>query len=1208
MSAAVDAIDLDGIVLLDASAGTGKTWTLAALFLRAVILHRLRVPQIVMVTFTEAATRELQQRVRQWLQQAAELAGHADAVDDANDDAPQVVPQAPADSALLRHWLRQARQRGESRVALHQRLQRAVRELDQAAISTIHGFCQRLLRDHALHAARPLLAAELEPPSARQRLQLATALWRQWAGDADAAAFLQHRFGSVDGRNGLAAAIPALLAPEPMLPSPPAQMPPDPRPALQQAWQALQHTFHAHGAATRGRLLQAIAAKQLHNGQYKAEHVEGLWAWLQHATTASPDVPHPKLGKYRPDAVTAGRSAAAVKAGEQIASPLFAAMDDWWQALGRVHAWQAAREVQQLHALRQAVVALDQSLKQRRNCMDFDDLIAQAHAAVTDPWHGPALVQAVRGQFALAFVDEFQDTDARQWAIVHGLFGAGGLVLVGDAKQAIYRFRGGDVHTWLTARAQADAVHVLDRNFRARPVLLQAIATLYRYASDADMGPGIAFQPVQPGGNRRDADWLCDGRPAAALHWHCLPDPPVVAEGKQPDWSADDSLSLAARACAHAVAGVLQQARDGRLQLRVDEGHHAVAPHDCAVLVRDNRQAVAMRRALADCGVAAVASARASLFSGTPAQDVLALLLALQHPADTGRLRALLATPLFGLDAPAIAVLRDGSSALDGWQQRADDWRQLWQRHGPHAVLAQLAAERACRRQPSAEGERHLAHWLQLGEQLQQVSRQRPGLAGQIAWLQRAIATADPFDASQQPRLESDAGRVRILTVHKSKGLEFPLVFLPFAGIGRGRGVVSNPVTYAADDGIRVQQWNSVHVDAASPDWAGAVQRQQRDEREEAMRLLYVALTRARHGLWLCSGRLSGHRDSALGRLLGGAQPDATLRQALGESVHWQSGLPESPSLPLPSPPLHLPSARQPQRVLRHDWRIHSFSRLHQPLATAAALPEPAPAEDDWQPSPLQGSAIVAADPDRFSGTRFGNALHHALEHADFAAWSDTHADRLAPDQANLLQAALRANGYGDADHAAGVPLLADLVARTLQSPLPEGLRLCDLPVSERIAELEFHFTVHDASTAGLLALLQQAGWMRHRTRLGAAASLQGLMNGKIDLVYRHADRLYLLDYKSNRLPDYRQQTLERAMDAADYGLQALLYAVALHRWQRQRRDDYVLERHFGGARYLFCRGLSPQQPMAGMACPAVTTELILAADALLGSAAEPSA
>lgn len=1201
MSTPVDAIDLDGIALLEASAGTGKTWTLAALFLRALITRRLRVPQILLITFTEAATQELRLRVRQWLQQAAALAQQDDDAAVAGDDS--------SDTALLRQWLRQARQQ-ESQALLQQRLLRALHELDQAAISTIHGFCQRLLRDHALHAGLPLQAAVLEPPSARQRLQLATALWRQWAGDADAVAFLQRRFGSVDGRGGLAAAIPALLAPEPLRPLPPAQLPADPCDVVQQAWEALQQAFRQHGAATRTALLQAIAAKQLNNTQYKAEHVEGVWDWLQQPGTAAAQTAHPKAGKYVPAVLADGRSAAARRAGFELASPLFTALEDWLQAQARLQAWQAARELQQLHALRQAAIALDQAFKQRFNRMDFDDLIAHAHAAVTDPQHGPALVQAVRQQHALAFVDEFQDTDARQWAIVHALFGTGGLVLVGDAKQAIYRFRGGDVHTWLTARAQADAVHVLDRNFRSRPALLQAIDSLFRHAADADMGPGIVFQPVQPGGNRHDTDWLRDGQPAAALHWHCLPGPDD-ADGKQRDWSADDSRALAAMACADAVVDTLQQARDGRLQLRIHgHGHRAVAPHDCAVLVRDHAQALAVRQALAARGVASVASARSSLFAEAAAQDVLTLLLALQHPADAGRLRALLATPLFGLDAPAIAALDDGSLALQDWQQRADDWLRLWQQHGPQALLTQLAAQQACPQLQQIDGERRLAHWLQLGEWLQQAARRRPSLSGQIAWLQRAIATADPHDPDQQPRLESDAGRVRILTVHASKGLEFPLVFLPFAGIGRGAGRRDDRVLYGASDGTRVQQWKSMHVDAASPDWDGAVQRQQQEEREEAMRLLYVGLTRASHGLWLCSGPLCGHRDSALGRLLGGAQPDAALREALGEQVVWHSGLPGHPSAHLAAAaPGPVPQARQPRRVLRHDWRIHSFSRLHQAASAGeTALPEPSPAEDDWQPATVQGAAAVDAVSARFSGTRFGNALHAALEHADFAAWADADAGRMPPDQVALLQTALQANGYGEGDLATGVPLLADLVARTLQAPLPEGMRLCDVPTRDRIAELEFHYTLHDAASDRLLALLQQAGWLQQRSRLGIEPILQGLMTGKIDLVYRHGERLYLLDYKSNRLPDYRPDALARAMDAADYGLQAVLYAVALHRWQRQRRADYVLQRHFGGARYLFCRGLSLQEPLAGIACPALPPDLILAADALLGTAAEPSA
>ena len=247
-----------------------------------------------------------------------------------------------------------------------------------------------------------------------------------------------------------------------------------------------------------------------------------IWTWCaRHATDLPPAECHARLLKYRPEALVAGTSKGG--SGRTPQSPLFIAFAGFIDAYARLDFWQDARDLQRLHALRAQARTLDAAHKQAFHLRDYDDLISAAHAAVTDPLHAPALAAAVRAQFPLALVDEFQDTDARQWKIFQSLFGHGGLVLVGDAKQAIYRFRGGDVHTYLAARASADAVASLDHNFRSRPLLLDAVAAVFAEAPDDAMGAGIAFQPVQPGGRTCDDDLQRDGVAAPALEVHVVP-------------------------------------------------------------------------------------------------------------------------------------------------------------------------------------------------------------------------------------------------------------------------------------------------------------------------------------------------------------------------------------------------------------------------------------------------------------------------------------------------------------------------------------------------------------------------------------------------------------------------------------------------------------------------------------------------------------
>jgi exodeoxyribonuclease V beta subunit len=580
---------------------------------------------------------------------------------------------------------------------------------------------------------------------------------------------------------------------------------------------------------------------------------------------------------------------------------------------------------------------------------------------------------------------------------------------------------------------------------------------------------------------------------------------------------------------------------------------------------------------------------------------LLGLLLALRNAGDDRRLRAALATRLLGQDAAAITRLDADGDALRDWQQRFQDWRTRWERHGPQALLSDIVAANAVRLLSQPDGERCIANLMQLAELLQEAGARSLGTQGQLDALRAAIADADADDEAQQPRLESDAGRVQVLTLHKSKGLEFPLVFLPFVAIGRKHLKPDTWATYATAAG-RVHQWKTAHAHPGAPSWSDACDQHVAEEIAEDMRLLYVGLTRARDALWLAGGALASHGNTALSRLLGNP---VQLRQMLGDNAIWSDGLaPEQPARLAPLPGVAVPPARVATRVLRRDWWIHSFSQLHQQQSQGAqVLVDEAPADDE-----RRVAGIDAPRDRRFSGTRFGNTLHHALEHARFAAWAGMAGDGVPDGEREVLLEALRQHHYRDADLDDGVRALAPLIARTLNAPLPTvageaDIRLCELAECDRIAELEFHFTLRGASSGDFIALLKTHKLLPERLDFGIWQTLSGLMTGKLDLTYRVGERLYVLDYKSNQLPAYDPDTLDQRMAASEYDLQALLYAVALHRWLRMRRADYDFDRHFGGARYVFSRGLDPRDPALGICVPRLSRALVEAADALLAPA-----
>lgn len=1171
----------DAQILIEASAGTGKTFALAGLFMQAVIVHRLRVADILAVTYTEAATQELRRRIRQRLSLAVQMTTHtavsadtADAAASTHEAGTAATTQAVA-GAITAEQIARASASGEAHGDLHMRLQQALRDIDMASIHSIHGFCRRVLDDFALEAGQPLLPAEIQAQDREHREALAVELWRALAQDEEGADFLQRRFGTL---SRLAQGLRDLLASEPLLPTVPQQTPPDPRPAMRDAFDGLKQAFAGHCVEARAVVEAAISEGVLKANEYKAEHVDAVWSALgdvcQRDHHDAP--PHPKLHKYQSRVLQAG-----TKKDFQHripVSPLFAAIEHWLDVCGPLDAWRDACDLGRLHALRALAQQRDAARKQAANVRGYDDLIGDLHAALADPGRAEALAAAVRARYRRVLIDEFQDTDARQWAIFRRLFSGSGMALVGDPKQAIYRFRGGDVQTYLAAADAATSHERLLHNFRSRPCLLVAVNALFQHGgADAFGQSGIAFAPARPSGHCDDEAYRSGAEVAPAMEFHLLAPP------AEKNWNKQPSVKRAASACAGRIATLLHPDSPHRLRERDEPGHRPLKASDCVVLVREHEEARAVREALARHGISAVSAGRKSLYATAEATEILALLLAAATPADGGRLRAVLAMPLLGQDAQAIAQLED-SDALHGCQRDLEHWQQLWQRHGPQAMLTEVIARNAARLLALPDGERALTNLLHLAERLQEQAPRALGLPAQVAWLQARIGQADDADETQQLRLESDAGRVQIMTLHASKGLEFPLVFLPFCGIGRGGGHKSDFVMYQHGD-TRVRQWNSSVVGVDTPSWDEAKENARREECDEDMRLLYVGLTRARHALWIACGRLSCSENAALCRLLGGHAPTSELLQTSGAVLTTDDATDDLQRLraPLQVPAVDtggVPDPRSAQRLLSRDWWVHSFSqwqRGHALQADAQARrADEAPAADEMVAGDAGDSGRGPSDR-RFSGVHFGNALHAALERIEFARWRDA-GDSMIPDgQRPLLEAALLSHGYAQADVEAGVQALAPLINATLAAQLPEGTRLLDIATSERRAEMEFHFVLAPSRVDDTLRLLQRFGVGADRRSLGSRDRLEGLLTGKIDLVYRHAGRWYLADYKSNWLDDgYGAEALQAAMRNAGYDLQALVYTLAVHRWLRFRLGDgYDYTREFGGVRYLFCRGLA---------------------------------
>jgi len=1189
-------LPLEGVRLIQASAGTGKTFTLATLFTRLVVEQGLRIGQILAVTFTDAATQELRKRIRERLALAAQLV-----------DCPATGAEPP-DVALTRHVLQHHLQQGrETAAALQRRLQVAADEIDLASIFTIHGFCARVLREHALESGHTFDAPELLASDRALLEELAADLWRVHASDAatlDALTFLWKT------PEAFAGDLPSLIGPLPLLP-PAAPTGADPLPRLEAAAEALAEGVRRHGDAFFGSLCAAVEAKWLNGNSYRLGWLQPLCSdlrsWALSGAPASV-LDSDRLGALLPDALT--RRTNKNYLDRTPASPIQAPLQTLLEARDARAAWVRAQALDFLHQLRGEARQRLHALKQVRRVQTYDDLIDGVADALAGP-HRATLVRQLRAQYRIALVDEFQDTDDRQWRIFDTVFGdsedvrAAGLspalFLIGDPKQAIYGFRGGDIHTYLAAQRGAQQAPSLDRNFRSRPSVLRAVQALYANAGpSAFLDEAIQFEPVGAGGVRRDEDYLRDGVPAPGLTLRVL----RSSDGRP--LQAEPSREAACAACVADIHRVLIQARAGRALLR----ERPVQPGDIAVLVRSHREATMVQRALARTGIPAVAAGKQSLFVTPEAQELRTLLLALLQPADEGRLRAALATVLLGQDAAAIAAMERDGEVQRAHQAQLLQWRERWNRGGPFAVITDVCAAAAGRLLALIDGERRLTNYLQLGELLQEATTQALGMHGLLDWLQGRIAHADQNDEQQLLRLESDARRVQIITLHKSKGLEYPLVYLPFVGIDGGAPATAHHCTVHAEGG-RQLHWK---LDGGD-DWEAVTGMRDQAQRAEDARLLYVGLTRAEHALWIAIGDLAGLAKTRLAPMVSdlpalAAQADVVIDTAPAEAA---------PSYLAPERDTAVPPVRAIKRRVPHDWWVYSFTQLahadagHEIEAAATEVPapaadEPAGAELPLEPALPAGSEVEAAAVDaRFMGSRFGNVLHAALEHVAFDAWTDWRPGQPPPPgQADVLYKALREGGYADPDLRDGVGVLTPLVGHTLTVPLPEGGALCHVPPDARRAEIEFHFAMQPTLVPALLQLLHRHGIVVARRGFGLRRQLEGLMTGKIDLTYVHDGRWYVLDYKSNRLPGYTPALLRVAMQHSEYDLQALVYTLALHRWLRFRlgtRYDYA--RDMGGIRYLFCRGLAV--PGEGLHAQVFEPGLVHALDALFagGEAAQ---
>uniref|UniRef100_A0A7C4RU69 DNA 3'-5' helicase n=1 Tax=Desulfatirhabdium butyrativorans TaxID=340467 RepID=A0A7C4RU69_9BACT len=1165
--------DLSHPQLIEASAGTGKTWQLTELYLR-LVAEGFGVDRLLAVTFTEAATAELRDRIRSKLRNAWMALSSGS-------------PPSTLEPCLHRDGLD----------VLKRRLFEATLLLDEAQIFTIHGFCHTVLRQYAFETGMPF-DAELLQDNKSLAEEIAADWWSKtlysappWlVGELTASGESPEAWADLLIR---AAARPDLR----ILPEAASSL--ELAPDIASLYQDMQATWKAEKDA-----ILDILDRHLTSLNARSYSKQKLALWKQEIDVfLAPEEP---LRWNPPEGVTKLGTTCLRAAARKNASPPSHPFFDQCQRWVELFDEAADRRILLKRRFLDFGLTEWRTRKARRQILDFDDLVLRLYACLNGP-QGDTLAEALRIRYPAALVDEFQDTDPYQYGIFRKIYveGARPFFMIGDPKQAIYAFRGADIHAYFEAANQSrDRTWRLDTNHRSDGTLVAAVNALFQNAPLPFVDERIRYESVsaaRPGGSFR-----LQGRSVPPFRLIYVRSDAPTDRNPKGTLSIGRLRSCIPRFTAQLLVDWLQQ------EPSIDD--REVHPGQMAVLVRTNAQAFDMLEALGQANLPAVLESTHSVWETLEAKWIWYLLRAVLEPENRNRILTALGCGLFGTDAHTLHAINRDEGLLDRWIEGFRRLRTLWRKHGVFTMLDRTMRGELDPEEPAGwvrlaqrpSGERMITNVLHLAELLEKQSRSGAfGALRLVQWMETRMNGMSDGSEDSQLRLESDAEAVQIVTIHKSKGLEYPIVFCPYLwDLGAGRPN-QQPLFY--HDPAAAERL-TLHLVPGEPEqeiW-------KKEQLSESMRLLYVAVTRARNACAVWTAGIRDIESSALGRLLhpdrSAPQDAGTIDDMLLNDLHrLAQAAPNAIDVTVvdmdsatdggigryrrPGQAMELVPPPKAPAVSRR-WRISSFSELiRMPLAP----------EEIWEGKDIDGLGTGTADeakPSIYSdameipladvdaGTQTGLLLHGVFETIDF-----TDPQSIAPAVERQIQP------YGHEPGKLG-PVLCRAVRDVLEAPLdPDEVepRLSCIPPSSRLTEMGFLFPTADAGGREAISPHRLAElWTRscgssplacyaeHLRRL-SFPELQGYLKGFIDLVFIWKKRWYIVDYKSNHLgrhpQEYAQDRLEPVMFDHHYLLQAVIYTLALHRYLSVRLPGYAYDKDIGTVYYLFIRGMGPQYP-----------------------------
>lgn len=1149
--------------LIEASAGTGKTYAIASLYLRLVIEQGLAPENILVVTFTDAATKELRDRIRLRLRQARGFfAGEEDGDELLDGIGGRIAP----DRALAR-------------------IDAALQQFDAAAIATIHSFCASVLNENRFETGS-LFDTEI---IAERGVLLSAIMDDYW----------RCAFFGADARL-LQPVLKRRLTPERLvklldrkIQSPFTRILPDD--VSSQELDSRIGVVFAELAALwqqeRVRLMELIRTSETltrNDKSYREDHLPALFdAMDAYIAAADPYDIFPELDKLTSEKIARETK----KKFAPLQEPLFEMCSLLASLVNRrvtafiIEAASFARKEMP-------------SRKGRLNLRSYDDLLTDLLAALEGD-HGDRLVTLLQERFQAALIDEFQDTDQIQFQIFNRIYGRSKLplFLIGDPKQAIYSFRGADLFAYLDAKAGVEpgCRYSMATNWRSTGAMVQAVNHLFGRKAAPFIFPGVEFQPVAAV-DLAGAISLCgfDQAPLQLWFFNREDGAKVINKGA--------GVAMIAAKVADEIAALLAAARSGAAAIN----GRPLAPADIAVIVRSHKQADIVKEELTRRAIPAVLQSGRSIFSCDEAAELALVMAAIAAPARESALKGALITSIFGCRAEDVYRLCHDENLWDERVAAFTSYREIWQSRGFMVMFRTLMHKEAVveRLLGLPNGERRLTNLQQAAEILHgHESAGKSGLQRLVTWFCEQLA-GQPEDDAYQLRLETDDSAVKVVTVHLSKGLEYPVVFAPFVWAGvmaDSELALCHPADQlVADFGSDAFEVNSLLA--------------QREALSESLRLLYVAVTRAKYRCYLAWGRFRDGELSAPAWLLHSGDGEvAELLQSLRDSMAKISDNemvgdlerfaslgngsvtvtvdpePERSIAALTGETLSILPCRTFAAVIDRSWRVASFSSLVSGHKASPELPD-----RDIQDAPLAGQSPQTKGESIFTfpkGTTAGTLLHDIFEELDFSRVDDDYYRELA--WPHLEKAALEKKWLAPV-----VTMLRSVMTTELGA---EQLRLCDLPAADRRAEMEFFFPLQLVAAAGAVRLFIESDF-QSRSLKSLAGMLnfreqQGVLLGFIDLVFSHGGRYYIIDWKSNHLgdsaQDYSLERMQIEMNRHLYPLQYLLYSVALHRYLQARLPAYRYETHFGGVFYLFIRGIDPAVPNSGVYFDRPAEELV---------------